>query len=416
MTCNNLNILFIDDDEDEHFLINELFSEIMAAENNTLNIFQCYCYEDAVRHLKDNDMDLCLIDFRLGAKDGLELVDDFVGLGCKFPFILLTGQGERSIEELAMVRGVADYLVKSKIDAEALWRSIRYTLQRKKQEEESTQLQMQLFHSEKLASVGQLSAGIAHEINTPIQYVGDNMHFLDDMFKEIVLIMGKLNSIVNTAEGGVIPLNDIKQLKQELSDIDVDYLCSEIPTAIEQSLEGISHVSMIVRAMREFSHPGAKEKTSIDINQAINTTVTVARNEWKYVADISLELQSEIPPVSCYPNELNQVLLNLIINASHAIEQKIKDGNENEKGRIIIRTRSLDDRVEIQIEDSGAGIPDEIQNKIYDPFFTTKVVGKGTGQGLSVAYANIVDKHKGQITFNTKQGEGTTFILSIPMQ
>ena len=197
-------------------------------------------------------------------------------------------------------------------------------------------------------------------------------------------------------------------------DIDIDYLLEEVPQAIGQSLEGIERVTKIVRAMKNFSHPGVKEKAAVDINESIENTITICRNEWKYVAEMETDFDTNLPTVLCLPGEVNQVLLNLIINAAHAVAKVVGDGSDT-KGTIRISTSLDDDWVEIRIADNGCGIPDEIQSKVFDPFFTTKDVGKGTGQGLTIAHSVIVDKHGGTIDFQTQAGQGTTFIIRLPI-
>jgi len=206
-------------------------------------------------------------------------------------------------------------------------------------------------------------------------------------------------------------LTNVALLKKE---IDLPYLREEIPKAIKQSLEGVERVGKIVRAMKEFSHPGPKEKTPTNLNKAIENTVTVARNEWKYVSEMILDLDPDLPLVPCHPNEFNQVILNLVINAAHAIADVVGNGATN-KGKITVSTRRKGDKVEISVKDTGTGIPPEIRSKIFDPFFTTKEVGKGTGQGLAIARSIVVDKHGGTIDFETEVGKGTTFTIYLPI-
>jgi signal transduction histidine kinase len=199
-----------------------------------------------------------------------------------------------------------------------------------------------------------------------------------------------------------------------VKECDLPYLEKELPNAIDQSLEGLRRIGRIVKAMKEFSHPGSNEKLPADINRAIETTITVARNEWKYVAEVVTDLDPSLPPVPCLQGEFNQVILNLLVNAAHAISAVVGDGAKN-KGKITVTTRRVDDSAEITIHDSGTGIPKEIQARIFEPFFTTKPVGKGTGQGLSLAHSTIVKRHRGQIWFESAPGEGTTFFIRLPL-
>ena len=192
-------------------------------------------------------------------------------------------------------------------------------------------------------------------------------------------------------------------------------MLKEIPSAIDQSQEGLQRVAKIVRAIKEFSHPGSAEKKGVDLNKAIETTITVAKNEWKYVADLEAELDPELGLVPCLSGELNQVVLNLIVNAAHAIADRLGE-NSAEKGKITIATRRNNPWAEIDIQDSGQGIPAEIRSRIFEPFFTTKEVGKGTGQGLALAHSVVVNLHRGQIWFDSEVGVGTTFHIRIPLE
>ncbi|MEM8485710.1 MAG: MHYT domain-containing protein [Bacteroidota bacterium] len=277
------------------------------------------------------------------------------------------------------------------------------------------QLESQLSQAQKLESIGQLAAGVAHEINTPIQYVGDNTNFFKESFGEIEELIGIYDQLVSQAREGALTAETLAEIEEALEDADFEYLAEEIPKAIDQTIEGINRVAKIVRAMKEFSHPGQEEKTLVDLNKAIETTMTVARNEWKYVADIDLQLDPALPEVPCHPGELNQVFLNIMVNAAHAIEPSV-EANNGQKGKITLRTRATDEFVEVQIQDSGSGIPVHARQKIFDPFYTTKDVGKGTGQGLAIAHAVVTEKHGGNIFFETEIGQGTTFFIQIPLQ
>ncbi|OGI02615.1 MAG: hypothetical protein A2X42_10935 [Candidatus Margulisbacteria bacterium GWF2_38_17] len=272
--------------------------------------------------------------------------------------------------------------------------------------------QSQLVQAEKLASIGQLAAGIAHEINTPTQYVGDNLSFLKTSFDDMRSLIDKYKQLLEAvASNGVTEaiLAEVKKAEQVAS---IEYLIGEVPKAIDESLDGTGRIASIVKAMKEFSHPGVKEKVATDINRAITNTVTVARNEWKYVADVVFDFCENLPHIPCLPGEFNQVIINIVINAAHAIADVIKPG---EKGTITIKTTDTGEHVEIRIQDTGNGIPLENRTKVFDPFFTTKQVGKGTGQGLAIARSVIVDKHDGTITLESEVGKGTVFVIRLPI-
>lgn len=263
-------------------------------------------------------------------------------------------------------------------------------------------------HAHKMESIGQLAAGIAHEINTPCQFVGDNLHYLDKAFKQIDTLLAQVEQGVATDQEAV------EQLRQKFSDKKFQKLRTEIPNALAQSVEGIERIGTLTSAMKSFSHPGKLTMESVNLNTAIANTLTVCRNEWKYVADIETKLDADLPPVVCLPSELNQVWINLIVNAAHAIEPTIAD-RDGAKGRISVCTRQSADKaaVEVVIEDDGTGIPPDIRQRIFDPFFTTKEVGKGTGQGLAIAHS-VVKKHQGSIVVESEPGKGTRFIVTIP--
>ncbi len=267
--------------------------------------------------------------------------------------------------------------------------------------EERDRLEDNLRQAQKLEAIGQLAAGIAHEINTPTQYVGDNLRFLKESFGELDTMLAQLVMV-----GG-------EPASKLLAEADFDYLKEEIPRALNQSLEGVDRVAKIVRAMKEFSHP-AREKTATDLNRAIQSTITVASNEWKYVAEVEMDLDASLPAVHCSPAEFNQVVLNMVVNAAHAIGDVVGDGAKG-KGKIKVKTRPDGEWAVVEISDSGCGMPPHIQQRIFDPFFTTKEVGKGTGQGLAIAHNVVVDKHGGTIKVVSSPGAGTTFIIRLPI-
>jgi|GEM_PF-3435122 len=279
-------------------------------------------------------------------------------------------------------------------------------------EQERQLMQVQLNQAQKLESVGQLAAGIAHEINTPVQFVSDNTHFLKDAFMDIDKLLGDYRHVFESFDAPLDPA----AIKQQLDDIekeaDLEYLRGEIPRAIEQSMGGLQRISKIVLAMKEFSHPGNNEKTPTDLNRAIQSTIDVSRNEWKYDSQLITEFDLDLPMVPVLPGEFNQVVLNLIINASHAIHDVHQ---QDRQGEIRISTRQAGQYVELRVSDNGCGIPAAIRKRIFDPFFTTKEVGKGTGQGLAIAYSAIVDKHAGSIEVESEENVGTTFIIRIPL-
>jgi signal transduction histidine kinase len=275
-------------------------------------------------------------------------------------------------------------------------------------------MESQLLQAQKLEAIGQLAAGIAHEINTPAQYVGDNTRFLQDSFTEILGLLQRHNRLLAEARlAGLCPALT-SEIDSAARSADVEYLTGEVPRAIEQSLEGIERISGIVAAMREFAHPDTDERAPTDVNRAIQSTVAVARAEWKHVAEVKMDLDDNLPLVPCLPGRFNQVILNLLINAVHAIGSVVGDGSQG-KGELAVSTRRDGDSVEIRVSDTGPGIPEGIQSRIFDPFFTTKDHGVGTGQGLAISHDVVVKKHGGTIAFETEEGKGATFIVRLPI-
>lgn len=271
------------------------------------------------------------------------------------------------------------------------------------------QTRRELDKSQMLQSIGKLSAGIAHEINTPIQFLGDNMRFLKDSFdelSELIRAYWKLRDEANDSTTG-----EIRAMEEQM---DIEFLMKEIPQAISQSIDGIKLVSKIVSAMRDFSHIDDTRKVAADINKAINSTIIILRNKIKHIADVEKDLDESLPQIVCCVDDMHQVFLNLLINASHSIEDVIESGASS-RGRITVKTSHDADDVIISISDTGTGIPAEIRRKIFEPFFTTKSKNrKGTGQGLAIVRSIVEGKHSGRIELDSEVGVGTTFTIRLP--
>jgi two-component system NtrC family sensor kinase len=274
--------------------------------------------------------------------------------------------------------------------------------------------QAKLIQAQKLEAIGQLAAGIAHEVNTPTQYVSDNTAFAQRAAASLISALQAAMAVVQAAKDGPVSAELIEAADAQFAKAKVPYLMKQLPRALDQSQEGLSRIASIVQAMKEFSHPSGAEKRPVNLREAIETTIAVARNEWKYVAEVELDMHPDLPLVPVLRNEFNQVILNLIVNAAHAIGDMTGGGAEG-KGKITISGRLHEGQVEIRIKDTGAGIPPSARARVFEPFFTTKAVGKGTGQGLAIAYSVVVDKHQGSISFDTELGQGTTFVIGLPL-
>jgi PAS domain S-box-containing protein len=279
----------------------------------------------------------------------------------------------------------------------------------------STHLQIELRHAQKLESVGRLAAGIAHEINTPIQYVGTNITFLESAFSDLLALCEAYRQACDKAETGAFGPDDVAEIRAAEEAADLGYVRDHVPRSLKSTEDGIKRVAKIVQSMKSFAHPDRGERAPADINAALRSTITVATNELKYVAEVVTAFEP-LPMLPCFLSDLNQVFLNLLVNAAHAVEDVVgKPGPGAKKGIIRIATQLHDDHVVISISDSGTGIPEAIRGRIFDPFFTTKEVGKGTGQGLALARSVVVEKHGGSIAFETEIDKGTTFFIRLPL-
>lgn len=282
---------------------------------------------------------------------------------------------------------------------------------------ERKRLQDELEKNQMFQTLGKLAAGISHEINTPIQFISDNIHFLTDSLQQVFSLMDMYKGLRDTAVGSSKSLSgdDFKQIIEAEAEVDIDFLTDEIPKALEQSLEGMNRVLGIVTAMRDFSHVDDRSKSLADINKAMESTIVILRNELKYVAEVKTDFDPDLPMVMCSMDEISQVCMNLLINAAHSIADVIEKGTD-QRGVITVTTSSKGGRVIISISDTGAGIADDVRKKIFEPFFTTKESGKGTGQGLAFARSIIVEKHNGDIELDTEVGKGTTFRICLPIE
>jgi PAS domain S-box-containing protein len=300
-------------------------------------------------------------------------------------------------------RGVSFFTVK--LGARTLASGERFLVGVLRDVTDRRNLELELQQAQKLEAVGRLAAGVAHEINTPIQFVSDNVHFLGTALGDLTALAATWSAMRKE-----LPAPLAKRLEKAEEQADLDYLREHGPRAVERSKEGLNRVSAIVRSIKTFAHPDQTEMVAADLNQALESTLTIARNEYKYVADVETSFGA-LPPVLCHLGEINQVFLNVLVNAAHAIADKV--GQSGERGTIKVATRAEADCVVISIADSGTGIPEGVRERIFDPFFTTKEVGRGTGQGLAIS-RSVVDKHHGSLRFATELGKGTTFFITLP--
>ncbi len=416
-------VLIVDDSPDIARLM------VKVVEENGHDVVTAINGRQALEVAASEHPDVILLDIMMPGMSGIDVLRHLKASAelKAIPVILVTAMNDDTDVIAGLDQGAQDYVTKP-FKREILAARVRSAIRIKQNHDQLVQLnerlkaetaerermQRELAQAQKLESIGHLAAGIAHEINTPAQYVGDNIRFLKEVLADFEGLLKKLDLLLQAGKQGKITDELLAEVEAAVLEADVDFLTDEVPKAIGQSLEGIDRVANIVRAMKEFSHPGNGGKQAINLNRAIESTLTVSRNEWKYVADLVTDFDPELPPVSCLPGDFNQVILNLVVNGAHAIADVIGE-NSDSKGTLAIRTRRDEDWVEIQVADTGSGIPEDIRDNIFDHFFTTKEVGKGTGQGLTIARSIVVEKHGGTLSFETQVGRGTKFIIRLPI-
>ncbi len=277
---------------------------------------------------------------------------------------------------------------------------------------EARRVVREMAQNQKLESVGRVAAGVAHEINTSVQFISDSVRFVRHALRDLPHALADYRALAAGALSGKDVADAAKKACETDEAADVDYFLKNAPDALDRALEGIGRVGSVAKSMTEFAHPDNQVKANVDVNRAVRTTLNMARNEYKQVAELDTDF-AEIPPVRCYPGDINQVVLNLVLNAAHAIADVV-DGT-SQRGRITVRTRAIGEFVEISVGDTGAGIPESVRGRIFEPFVTTKEIGRGTGQGLALSRGIVVEKLKGSLHFETETGQGTTFFVRLPV-
>ena len=362
----------------------------------------------ALALLKKVSFDLVITDIAMPIMDGLTLTREITRT-LSVDIIVITGKIDEYSYDHVVSLGASDYIEKP-FSAEEILLRVKRVLRERALRVESLRLHQEKEQASRFEAIGQLAAGIAHEINTPIQYIGDNVQFLGESFQDLLDLLDGVGKLIDK-DGGASLGEGFQKASKEA---DLDFIVREIPIAVEQTREGVGRIKEIIRAMKNFSHPGTETHAMADLNQCIKATVVITKNEWKYIADLDVDLDENLPEIKCNPGELNQVFLNLIVNACHAVEEKLA-GSSGTKGDIRIRTRCRENSVEIEVADTGTGIPEHIRDRIFDPFFTTKEIGKGTGQGLSITRSIVVKRHNGTIDVETWPGKGTRFVIRLPI-
>jgi signal transduction histidine kinase len=378
----------------------------------------------------NNPPDLMFLDISMPEMDGYELCHELKKIASlkDIPVIFISSLSQMRDKVKAFQTGAVDYItkpfnfdeVRSRLQTHLNLRKIRIDLEHSNSElhcaiKNLKQTQAQLVHSQKMQSVGRLAAGLAHEINTPLQYIESNMHFLRDSVGELRRTRLAYHEILDAAKKGPVDSHLIEKAESEIAKTNEAYLDEENALAIEQTLGGIQNINNIILSTKEFARSSSKEAKPINLNRSIENTLVVAKSEWEPIATVTTDLDPNLPLVPCLEGELNLALLNIVTNAAQAIDGLPKSDREK-KGTIRISSRLEEKHAVIRIEDTGIGISEHDRQNIFDPFFTTKDVGQGIGQGLHSAYDVIVNKHNGAIEVASKKGQGSSFILRIPFQ
>jgi len=425
-------ILVIDDEE----LIVKRLKKYLEKEGYA--VFTAFNGKEGLSIIRNSKIDVLITDIRMGDMDGIEVIQKAKSLYRDIEGIVVTGHKDQELTIRSLRAGAIDYITKPinldellfsikkatekiNLSRNSLYRNrelknsseiiskMNEELERKIEErsQELSQTQAQLIQSDKMASIGQLAAGVAHEINNPMGFIYSNLESARSFFAVIQELIEKYSQTTALLEGGGTP--DCKDLLEEIRDLkekkNLDLIMDEFKDLIEESLEGAERVRKIVKDLKSFSHVDEEEWNYADINECLESTLNIAWNEIKYKADVTKDY-GNLPDLKCNGMQLNQAFLNILVNAAQAIE---------EKGTISIKTCADNGGISIEISDTGEGMSRETQSRIFEPFYTTKEVGKGTGLGLSMVY-DIIKKHKGTITVESEAGKGTTFVITIPVQ
>ncbi|HIJ90319.1 MAG: ATP-binding protein [Desulfobulbaceae bacterium] len=399
ITTKTITILMI---EDERLTADLMIKILTMYGGDQVVVLHADTLAGGLQIVADGGVDLVLLDLNLPDSAGLSTLRKLHDATSDIAIIVLTGMRDESLAIQALQMGAQDYLMKGDINGPFLLKTLRYSLERKQFQEELKKHQAQMIQYEKMASIGQLAAGVAHEINNPIGFISSNLSSLDKYVERLLEFIELLSaqSVQSSNGGGAGEV--IAAKRRELK---IDFISNDIKTLIAESLQGTERVKHIVQDLKNFSRDEQDTATFEDINDILESTLNMVWNELKYKVTLKKEFGS-LPKTRCNPMQLSQVFVNLLVNAAHSIAHQ---------GDIIVKTWQESGGIYVTITDTGCGIPENILPRVFDPFFTTKEVGKGTGLGLSIAYEIITKKHNGEITVASKVGKGSTFSIKIPV-
>ncbi len=394
-----IHILLVEDEQ----LAADLMIEILEAYGDgRFKICHSPTLASTTECLKNNEIDIILLDLNLPDSLGLDGLKKLKPHSLGSAIIVLTGVNDEDVAAQALKEGAQDFLLKSEVNGPLLLKAIRYAIERKTFQDELKLTHAQMLQNEKMASIGQLAAGVAHEINNPMGFISSNLNSLNKYTAKISQFISTVSKEIEA--GGNQQLS--AQFTKARKGLKVDFILDDIGSLIEESLDGANRVKQIVQGLRSFSRTDQQEKELSDINQVLENTIKMVWNELKYKTTVIKEFQ-DLPRTVCFPQQLSQVFMNLLVNAAQAIEKQ---------GEITIRTQNENNSIAINISDTGIGIPPGKQGRIFEPFYTTKEVGKGTGLGLSIVYDIVTQKHNGNISVQSTEGQGTTFTITLPVK
>lgn len=405
-------VLVVEDDQMQSFVLSEI---ITRSSNGQYSVAQCASIAQAFEHLASLTIGAVLLDLHLPDSSGLHSLTTIVEQYPNIPIIIMTGTDDDELALESLKRGAEDYIVKGSLDGTSLWRAISHAIERRKTLIEMKKLQNMLQKERRLEALGSIASGIAHEINTPLQFIGTNLEFIKEVFSILEQSISTCDDIPCTGCTSEESANKIRSLVMELTADRMTALRREVPNCLAEAVEGIQRMKRIITAMNVFSRTGCAQKTFYDVNRAVRDALTITRHEWKHIATTEINLDDNMPLVPCYPEELSHCLLNLLVNSVHAIEDAKHTCSNGSKGVITVNTQQTAECVEIRIGDSGVGIPQSIQHRVFEPFFTTKGVGRGSGQGLSTVYQMVVKHMGGNVTFESHENQGTVFKIALPL-